>query len=178
MSVETISAWAGIIAAAITAANFLIRILSKRDAKKEFILFIRLVFIGILVTVAGLIVWFLGAFVFRVFAGYGRGAQIAAVFGCLLVSAAMTFFINRNAGKLESGKSGFIVTLVLMAAIYGALAWFIQNDLYNNRLISLDESQRGMVSNIIGWGISCVIGNAALLSIANFVDVIFRSDKD
>ena len=65
-----------------------------------------------------------------------------------------------------------------MTSVYWVLAWFILNDLYNHYFQEMNESPRGMVSNIIGWGIACVIGNAALLSIANFIDMIFRPETN
>ena len=178
MGIVSISAWATIITAIITIANFAIKLFTKKEAKREFLLLIRLMVIGILGAIAGMVVWFIGSPIFGPMFGYGLGAIIASIIGALLISISMTKFINKNAGKLNSGKAGYAITTIIMASIYWVIAWFILNDLYNHYFQDMSESSRGMVSNIIGWGIAGIIGNAALISIANFVDMLFRAEAE
>lgn len=178
MRIETISAWATIITAILTIANFAIRLFRKREVKKEFVLLIRLLVIGFLGTIAGLIIWFFGSPILGPIFGYGPGAVTASFAGGLLIALFMTMFIKRATGRLKGNKSGFIITCVIMTFIYRIIAWLILNDLYNNSFQELDESTRGIVSNVIGWSIACIIGNAALLTIASFIDITFRLDTD
>jgi hypothetical protein len=178
MTIEKISAWAGIITAILAIVNFAIRFFNKKDSKKEFILLIRLMIIGCLGAIAGVVIWFLGSPVFGPMFGYGPGAVAASLAGGLAIAVFMTIFIKRTTGRLKGNKTGFVITCAVMAFVYRIIAWYSLNDLYNNGLQGLDESARGMVSNIIGWGIACVIGNAALLTISSFIDIIFRPDTD
>ncbi|MCL2442699.1 MAG: hypothetical protein FWD13_04455 [Treponema sp.] len=176
MSIQTISAWAGIITALITIANFATRIKTKKEAKRETVLLIKLVFLGAIGTIAGLVIWFIGSPILGPIVGYGNGAIVFAVVGGIFIALAMVKIVSIFTGKLKSAKIGYIITCILMAGIYWTIAWFILNDLYNHHFSELSESTRGVVANIIGWGISCVIGNTALLSIANFIDMLFQPE--
>ena len=178
MDLQTIAAWATIITAIIAVANFLARWLLKKDIRKELKLSIRLTIIGILGSILGLFVWALGAPILGTPFGYGLGAIIASVFGGVTIALVMCIFIKRNAGKLTSGTVGFLVVWIVMASTYWVIAWFILNDLYNTKFTELADSTRGVVSNIIGWGIAGVIGNTILLPVVNFIDMLFMPESN
>jgi hypothetical protein len=174
MGIETIAAWSAIITVIITTANLIIKHLAEKNAMVELKISLRFLIIGILGSIFGLFVWVLGSPILGKSLGYGTGAIVASVIGGLAISYLMCIFMKRNAGKLDSNKAVFAVVWIVMASIYWTVAWFSLNDLYNTKLTGLAESSRGTVSNIIGWGLAGVIGNTALLPIANFIDMIFK----
>jgi hypothetical protein len=69
------------------------------------------------------------------------------------------------------------IILVLMSGVYWVIAWFASNDLYNGKFAAMDDSMRGLVSNVLGWAVACVIGNVSLLAINNFIEVVFKEDS-
>jgi hypothetical protein len=176
MSLETIAMWAGLFSAVTAVANFVIKVIAKKDVRREGKLFIRLIFIGLLGGVVGLIVWLLGAQILGGIIGYALGAIIASIAGAIVFSAAMIVFVKKDSQKGSDSKTANIITLILMSGVYWVIAWFALNDLYNNQFAGMSDSIRGIVSNVIGWTVACAIGNIPLLAISNFIGVLFKED--
>jgi hypothetical protein len=176
MSIETIATFAGIFSGIVASADIIAKVIGKKDAKKEARTMAKLFFIGPLGAIVGLLVWVIGSPILGGIVGYGLGAIIASIIGAVAFSFSMTIFIKKDSRKGSNNKIAFIITVVIMSVIYWLVAWVSLNDLYNHKLAATSETMRGILANVVGWALGCVVGNISLLAVSNFIEVLFRPE--
>jgi hypothetical protein len=173
MSIEQIAFWLGLIAAILTILNFVIMAIKGADIKHEFSTFIRLIIIGILGAPIGFFIWVISSPIFGGIFGYGLGSIFGGIIGAIGLSIGFITYLDNQKGEILSNTSKVIV-VILFSSIIWVIGWFSLNEFYNNILQIETDYIRGILSNIIGWGIACVIGNVLLLPIFNFISYIFK----